>query len=196
MAIWDLSTKQNWRLLLSDSRVAEYNKEATYSRYFHNPINPFITSPNSPILLIGTYSPTAKKHWFLGARASQYLYVSPSSTKELILGVCSGEKKRVGLRELTLVRFPNYNIFPYILQLEIPIWLDTIYVEVWEYLGQYSDEDESIQSIISRLESIESKLENIDNIIANLSQGNIGAPQPNTSTGFDHPDSSTNLGII
>lgn len=157
----DLATKENWELLISESRTVTYTSGTPANdNYKYTPISPFFANPNSHILLIGTASNSALNHWFLGARASQYLYVSPSVNSNLISGVQTSEVKRVGLNRLTLVRFPDYGILPYVLQLEIPYWLEDIYVEVWEYQGMHYGEDEQYENIILRLESIEEKIDN------------------------------------
>lgn len=135
--MWDLVTRENWELILSERRVVVYKNGTSpvNDNYKYTPISPIYASPNSHILLIGTQSNSALSHWFLGARVSQYLYVSPSTTPNLISGVQTSDIKRVGLNRLTLVKFEDYGVLPYILQLEIPYWLEDIYVEVWEYQG-------------------------------------------------------------
>lgn len=161
MPVWDLATRENWKLILTESRVAERkpnNPDPARYEYLYLAIPPIFATPSSHILLIGTYSRTAEPHWFLGARVTQYLYVSPSMNSNLISGVQTSEIKRVGLNRLTLVEFPNYNISPYAIQLEIPYWLEDIYVEVWEYEGYYLDKNEQFEEIILRLDSIEEQL--------------------------------------
>lgn len=159
MSAWDLATKENWELLLSERRIAQRipNSDPTYE-YKYNAIPPIYITPNSRILLIGTQSNSAKSHWFLGARVSQYLYVSPSMNSNLISGVQTSDIKRVGLNRLTLVKFEDYGVYPYTLQLEIPYWLEDIYVEVWEYQGVYADENQQHEELIARLDSIEEML--------------------------------------
>lgn len=158
--MWDLATRENWELILGERRTVVYNNGTSPSqdKYNYTPIPPIYTTPNSHILLIGTQSNSARAHWFLGARASQYLYVSPSMNSNLISGVQTSEVKRIGLNRLTLVQFPNYNIVPYTLQLEIPYWLEDIYIEVWEYQGIYADENQQHEELITRLDAIEEML--------------------------------------
>ena len=78
-------------------------------------------------------------------------------------GVQTSDIKRVGLNRLTLVKFEDYGIYPYVLELQIPYWLEDIYVEVWEYQGQIDDvaQQHDINEILARLERIE---QNIDMI--------------------------------
>lgn len=162
--MWDLATRENWELILSEGRTVVYtnNTLPSQDKYKYTPISPIYTTPNSHILLIGTQSNSALAHWFLGARATQYLFVSPSTNSALISGVQTSDVKRIGLNRLTLVQFPNYNILPYTLQLEIPYWLEDIYIEVWEYQGNYADENQQHDDLILRLDSIKTQLDRIE----------------------------------
>lgn len=157
MTLWDLATKENWELILSDRRIANRlpTPDPAKYKYLYDPIAPIYTTPSSRVLLIGTQSNSAKSYWFLGARVSQYLYVSPSMNSNLISGVQTSDIKRVGLNRLTLVKFEDYGVYPYTLQIEIPYWLEDIYVEVWEYQGIYADENQQYEELIARLDSIE-----------------------------------------
>ncbi|MBE9193254.1 hypothetical protein IQ230_23490 [Gloeocapsopsis crepidinum LEGE 06123] len=159
MTRWDLATLDNWQLILSETRIAQRKQPIrSDSLYEYEPISPIYTNPHSHVLLIGTYSETAKPYWFLGARASQYLYVSPSMNDRFISGVQTSDIKRIGLNRLTLVKFENYGVSPYALQLEIPYWIEDIYVEVWEYLDDIQEGGEQYQEMLDRLNSIEDLL--------------------------------------
>ena len=165
MPLWDLATRENWQLILNEKRTVTY-KDGTSpvnDEYKYTAISPIYASPNSRTLLVGTYSESALPYWFLGARVSQYLYASPSPTTNLMSGVQTSDIKRVGLNRLTLVKFEDYGIYPYVLELQIPYWLEDIYVEVWEYQGQIDDvaQQHDINEILARLERIE---QNIDMI--------------------------------
>lgn len=186
MPLWELATKENWELILTERRTATIKTQPTSGKYFHNPIAPIYTTPNSHVLLIGTHSKFAKSHWFLGARVSQYLYVSPSMNSNLISGVQTSDIKRVGLNRLTLIKFEDYGVYPYTLQLEIPRWLEDIYIEVWEYTGIIDDPtyQYDVEEILERLDRIEAKL------------NSSSSPRVNSSSNFNNPDSSAHLGII
>lgn len=162
MPVWDLATREDWNLILTESRVAERkptNPDPARYEYLYTAIPPIYATPNSHVLLIGTYSRSAEPHWFLGARVSQYLYVSPSMNSNFVSGVQTSDIKRVGLNRLTLIEFPNYNILPYVIQLDIPYWLEDIYIEIWEHQGYHLDESKRYEDIIARLDSIEEKLD-------------------------------------
>ncbi len=158
MPVWDLATRENWELLLQDRRIAQRVSDPNLAPYLYKykPINPIYATPNSTTLLIGAYSDSARPTWFLGATASQYLYVSPSFDSQLIGGVQSSDSKKIGLRRLTLVKFDDYDISPYTLQLDIPYWLEDIYIEVWEYTGYI---EPGYQEVLDRLDSIEMKID-------------------------------------
>lgn len=190
MPVWDLATRENWELILSESRLVTYNNNTlpTDDRYKYTPISPIYATPSSHTLLIGTRSNSARQHWFLGARASQYLYVSPSNNFSYTSGVQALDIKKIGLNRLTLVEFKNYNVIPYVLEIDIPYWLEDIYVEVWEYISTETDLlDDRLHGIENSLIRIEGKL---DNLTVNfITPGSI-------NTGFNNPDASGGLGAI
>lgn len=161
MPVWDLAKQGSWQLLLAEQRIVQKRRKITAYNYEYQPIPDFFAAPKNHVLLIGAVSNSAKPHWYLGAKASQYLYVSPSSSDNLAQGVQTSETKSIRLNHLNLVKFENYNVSPYALRLEIPYWLEDIYIEVWEYQGAYYGEDEQYENTIVRLESIEEKIDAI-----------------------------------
>lgn len=165
MSVLDLNTRGNWELLTGERRSVVYtnNTKPSDSNYKYTPISPIYTTANSRLLLVGVASNSAKSHWFLGARVSQYLYVSPSATAGFISGVQVEDTKKAGLGKLTLIEFKNYNVFPYVVELDIPYWLEDVYVEVWEYkeIGN-SSEVPSFAELLNRLDALESRLERIE----------------------------------
>lgn len=193
MPVWDLTTQSNWSLLLTEQRRVVYknNTSPANDKYKYTPIPPIYATPHSHIILIGVRSNSARLHWFLGARVSQFLYISHSNNFNYTSGVQALDIKKVGLNRLTLVEFKNYNITPYVLELDIPYWLEDIYVEVWEYNGTVGATQEfNIEEIQQMLQRIENK---INNLSLNPQQS---SPPVNFSTGFDNSDSSGSLGII
>jgi len=166
MPVWDLTTRNNWELLLTERRAVTYNNNTSPNdlQYKYTPIPPIYVAPDYHTLLIGTASNSVKAHWFLGAIASQYLYVSPSGNFSTTSGVQVSDQKKIGLNRLTLVEFKNYNVSPYVLQLEIPYWIEDIYIEIWEYTGYIDQtyEGQNYQELLGRLDSIEDKLNTIE----------------------------------
>lgn len=160
----NLANQKNWRLILGERRTVTYKNgtSPTDDKYRYEPIDPIYVSPNSNILLVGSQSNSAEKHWYLGARVSQYLYVSPSASANFIRGIEAQEQKRIRLNNLTLVNFKDYGIYPYILAIEVPYWLEDAYVEVWEYnqVVTESIQQFNIQEIKQKLDRIEYKIDN------------------------------------
>lgn len=161
--MWELKNKENWKLISSETRNVVYKDGTKPSddKYRYTPIPPIFAAPNSNVLLVGIRSESALPHWFLGARVSQYLYVSPSNSPNLVSGVQVAGHIKAGLNRLTLCQFLNYGIYPYVVQLDIPYWLEDIYVEVWEYRGLQLNEDVQYENIMSRLNNIETKIDNL-----------------------------------
>lgn len=190
----NLVNRENWRLILGERRTVIYKNgtSPTNDKYRYEAIDPIYVLPNSNILLVGSQSNSAKKYWYLGARISQYLYVSPSSNANFIRGVEAQEQRRIRLNNLTLVSFKDYGIYPYVLAIEIPYWLEDAYVEVWEYNQVISDSVQlvNIEGLYQRLERIEDKINHLS-INPQQTQSSI-----NFSTGFNDSDSSGSLGII
>lgn len=153
-----LTDNSNWELLLSQKKVATRytDKLVPYSHYEYEAIPPFYANPHSHLLLIGTRSDTAKPYWFLGATASQYLYLSPGLSSNFTSGVQAGNSINVGLNRMTVVEFKDYDIFNYVLELKIPYWIEDIYIEVFEYVGFVEPDG---RRIIEQLDSIETKLD-------------------------------------
>lgn len=153
----ELANSQNWELILTQRRAVIYHTDKVLrnSLYEYDPIQPIYANPRSHLLLIGTKSESSPSYWFLGARAAQFLYVSPSMESYVISGVQAQGTKNIGLNRITLVQFEDYGVSPYTLQLSIPRWIEDIQIEVWEYANPIVSDS---QIIIDRLDSIETKL--------------------------------------
>lgn len=155
--------RENWRLNMFASRQVTRVETPSDPRYeyHYDQIAPIYAQVSSNILMIGTASNSAKPYWFLGAFVSRFLYISPSTSGQFIAGVQAEETRKVGLSRLTLLEFKPYSLDSYLLAIEPPYWLEDIYVEVWEYVGQIID-DADILEIKQRLERIEFKVDNLN----------------------------------
>lgn len=102
---------------------------------YYAPIQPKLVALDKHVLLIGISAVYSKPTWFLGGYASQYLYISPSTTPFIPQGVQACETKRLRLNTMTLVQFQNFGKTPYVLLIELPRWFRDVHVEVWKYLG-------------------------------------------------------------
>jgi hypothetical protein len=162
MPVWDLATRANWELVLTDRRITTpiSGSETVYGGYSFEAIPPIYAVCDTDTVLVGTFSQTAKPYWFLGGIVSQYLFVSPSMSTNFISGVQAGESKKAGLNRLTLLEFNNYNVHPYTLSIQTPYYIEDIYIEVWQYLAQDSTDSDDI---LLRLDSIEMKIDAMAN---------------------------------
>lgn len=126
-----LTNAQNWNLVLSVDEEIEYVNDSGTD---YIPITPKYLYTEAHTFLVGARSNKAKPWWFLAATLTQWLDGSPSNNPDFAQKVQVQELKRVGLNRLTLVEFKNY-ASPYTLVIEIPYWLEHIYLEVWVYVG-------------------------------------------------------------
>lgn len=159
--MWDLATLGNWGLILQDKRIAipVVNPDLPPNKRQFEAIPPLYANPISNTLLIGTFSETAKPYWFLGATATQYLYVSPSSYGNFVGGVQTSVGTKIGLNKLTLLEFKEYNVHPYVLELAIPYWIEDIYVEVWQFGGY---DPPNYQDVLDKLNLMDEKIDLIE----------------------------------
>lgn len=130
---YDFGNRLNWDLLSRSTRV---------QRPIPTRPNSYLRIPDlsiacvSPILMIGVKSSTAEPYWIHGGWASMNLLTIPSVTTEftaVVEDVASSVQCKLG--RLNLVRFPDLNLYPYLLIFQTPYWLEDIYLEVWQYSG-------------------------------------------------------------
>jgi hypothetical protein len=153
---WDLVIRQTYRV-----RVTKINEDGSYE-YISIPDISLIV--DSPIIQIGVKSTHAEqvrreegRLWWLGARASMRLLTLPSSTSDFPAAVKSkDQEEKCELGALTLIQFPNLGLFPYLLLIKIPHYIEDIYLEVWKYTGEIPSSDSSteLQSIAQTIEFI------------------------------------------
>lgn len=173
--MWDLGNNLNWDRVLTKTYYAQ---PITADGKQFKPIPTITTLVNSTVLLIGCRNPRASETWYTAGFASARLLFSPSSRSEFTAAVQSYPRIRLGLDRLNLVAFKDFNLLPYLLEINISKWHKEMLIEVW----QYSGETDNIQAQLNR---IEAKISNEPKALLS-----------NTSTQFDNPDSSSHLGII
>lgn len=133
---WDLGNSLNWEPVGTLGRGTTYTAGIIPGMDFDKywlPIPVKTYTPNSRVLKVGVRNQYAKPNWSLGVFLAQHLQVKPDS------GTLFGpntQTKRYGtkLGMLTLIEFPEYDSYPYLLRVEIPKWHKEIYLEVWEYV--------------------------------------------------------------
>ena len=144
MAEWDIGNSLNWDLSLRVTKEVQSTGDSSYL-----PIPPVSVPMENPTIMVGISSSAAKPTWFLGCRASMRLLTLPSTTSEFT-AIVEVASKPCGLGRLTLIRFPDLNLYPYLLLLTFPIWIQQAYVEVWKYSGPSTGiETEGIVEFIS-----------------------------------------------
>lgn len=128
----DFGNNLNWDLALRTNYSASPAPNEARG-YF--PIPPKTILLDRYILAIGASSVKAKPNWRLAGFVSPRLLFSPSSTSEYIALVQSEKEQAILLNQLTLVRFTDFGVTPYVMQISIPSWLQQLSLEIWKYQG-------------------------------------------------------------
>lgn len=158
----DFGNNLNWDLVLRTTYIAELNP--AYPRGLV-PIPTKVILVDRYTLIIGTKSTKAKPTWHLGAYVSPRLLFSPSSTSEFVAAVKSQQRQFIELNKLTLVQFTDFGVGAYLLEVNIPPWIEELSIEVWKYQGVENAKPlpELIQDVKVDLGRIESKVDAIEN---------------------------------
>lgn len=154
--MWELGKQSNWDLVLTNTYYANVSQSDPKIFVF---IPSITVSVNSQILLIGARNPQAPSHWYLAGNAFPRLLFTPSFDSEFLSLVQSSPGVKVGLNRLTLLTFPDYDLLPYILEINIARWHKEMLLEIWQYNGSFLDVKHSIADIKSDLSRIETKID-------------------------------------
>lgn len=130
-----LQDSVEWNILKRDQyTIQPVQQWQTKSREYldYLPIKDIAVLANSPIIMVGISSKSAKKHWYLGGWAAMYLNIVPGSNTDFVAAVKTDPQK-CKLNNLTLIRFPFLGIYPYTLVVSIPYYFEDVYIEIWEY---------------------------------------------------------------
>jgi hypothetical protein len=123
----------NWNLTTRRSLAATtFTDGSSY-------ISALTVTGNSHLMMFGFRNPEAKSNWWLAADIYQQLLTLPSSTSEFIASV-EAYRTRCRLNTLSLVKFPNYGLLPFLVEIRFPKWHKKMEVEVWWYDGEEYDE--------------------------------------------------------
>lgn len=131
----DFSNDLNWDLVLRQSYFTQLNP--AYPKGFI-PIPAITLSLDSHTLVIGAKSSKARVSWYLAAYVIPKLLFSPSSTSNFVGAVQTQERQRIKLDTLNLIKFTDFGLSPYLLEISIAPWHQEIDLEVWKYLGNES----------------------------------------------------------
>ncbi len=165
----DLTNSNNW------ARVGSWNRRANLiSKHgsgigaveFYDPIPPIYTSLATPIGLIKTTAPSneIKPNWFKACRANAYLNFVPGVRDRIFSKVC-------GLNQGTFLQLPNVGKFPYQLELVIPDYLISLYVELWQFTdssGKYLPASEQV--VLSAVEVVEQRQRELEVLVQQQKQ--------------------------
>lgn len=150
---WDFGNNLNWDLALRQTYTARPASPTNPDIFV--PIPALTVSVDSTVLLIGARNQFAKPRWYLAGSASRRLLFSPSSTSEFVAAVSSQGKISIGLNRLTLINFRDFNLTPYLLEINIARWHREMYLEVWKYSGSIADIENSLNRIEFKIDAID-----------------------------------------
>ncbi len=159
LAGWEFDGNLNWDLVL---RQSYYALPVAEMKNKHYPIPPVFTLCDSQTLVIGARSVNAKFHWTYAGIVKQKLLFSPSSTSIFGSPVTSPEIQRISLKELSLVRFRNYNLNPYLLEFRAAKWHTDITLEIWKYSGNEASEEAYFNDLADSLANDENKIDSLN----------------------------------
>ncbi len=128
----DFGNNLNWDLTL---RATYSASPAPNEARGYFPIPPKTILLDRYVLAIGASSSVAKPNWRLAGFVSPRLLFSPSSTSEYVAAVQSEKGQAILLNQLTLIRFTDFGITPYLLEISIPHWFSQLSLEIWRYQG-------------------------------------------------------------
>lgn len=110
----------------------------------------------SNMLLVGCSSAKAKSNWWLGCRISVNLSIGSPDSSSTYTGIIEVKRENVGLKQLKLIRWQEYEPKPYFILLYVPWWLEELEVEAYWYDGnQSSSYNELLKGIDQRTIRIE-----------------------------------------
>lgn len=153
---WDLANNLNWDRVLTKTYYAQ---PITTDGSQFKPIPTITALVDSYTLLIGCRNTQAKSNWYLAGHATSRLLFSPSSTSDFTAAVQSYSRVKLGLERLTLVRFKDFNLTPFLLEINIAKWHKEMFVEVWKYSKEPNNVEDDLARIENTLERIEYKLD-------------------------------------
>lgn len=90
-------------------------------------------------MMFGFRNPEAKPNWWLAADIYQQLLTLPSSTSEFI-ALVEAYRVRCRLNTLFLVKFPNYGLLPFLVEIRFPKWHKKMEMEAWYYSKEEYDQ--------------------------------------------------------
>lgn len=147
---WDLANNLNWDRVLTKTYYAQ---PITTDGSQFKPIPTITALVDSYTLLIGCRNTQAKSNWYLAGHATSRLLFSPSSTSDFTAAVQSYPRIRIGLDRLNLIKFKDFSLLPYVLEINIAKWHKEMFIEVWKYSGSTDDIEDTLARIENKIDT-------------------------------------------
>lgn len=149
--MWEFGNNLNWDLV---ERKTYYARSTSADSDQFIPIPKITLAVNSYILLIGCRNAQAKSNWRFAGYAASRLLFSPSSTNEFAAVVQSYPKVTLSLDRLTIVKFSDFNLLPYILEIDLFKWHSQMFLEIWQYSGAVDDVENALTRIEGKIDAL------------------------------------------
>lgn len=148
---WDFGNNLNWDSVLRDTFHAQA-LPTDPTKFL--PISSKIINVDASVLLIGGFNGEAKSTWFTAGWVSPRLDFSPSSTSALRAAVQAYPRVRFGLNKLTLLKFNDFDLGNYFLEVDIAPWHQRMLLEIWKYSGSMGDLESGLTRIETKIDAI------------------------------------------
>lgn len=161
----DLGNPNNWSKIqswsLRGSLVQQYGS-GVGALQVYDPIPSQESSIATPVGLLRTIAPLdeIKSKWFKACRISAYLAFTNQPVKDAIYS------KVCGLNQGTFLQLPDFGIYPYQLKIEIPEWIISLDIDLWQFTSTSGSYDQANQSaILSAVEVVEQRTQELKTTI-------------------------------
>lgn len=136
----------NWDLVRRQTYTANVISDNVFI-----PISTIAIVAESHTMMVGFRNSQAKPTWRFAATLEMRLLTLPSSTSEFQASV-SAFSKGCKLNELTIIKFPNYGLLPFLVEIKVAKWHKEMFVEAWKYSGDEVDIATQSLEILNRIE--------------------------------------------
>lgn len=161
----DLGNPNDWAKIktwsLKGNLVQQYG-EGVGALQIYDPIPSQEAQLATPIGLIRTFAPESevKPNWFKACRVSAFLSFTNQLGKDTVYS------KTCGLNRGTFLQLPDFGIYPYTLRLEIPKWIISLDIDLWQFTSESGKYDQANQTaILSAVEIVEQRTAELANTI-------------------------------
>lgn len=137
----------NWELLQSQTYTAQIFSETLF-----NPIPAIEVLADSRVLLFGFRNSLAPIKWRYAATVSMKLLGTPIFSPNFDTALLPYSRS-CKLNKLNLVKFPNYEINPFLVEINIAKWHKEMLIEIWQYMGEEIDQDTRILQTVNDINS-------------------------------------------